>query len=177
MEARTLLRQTWMIKSILAHILCLIFFSSWAFAAEEYKFEASETEKKPYHLGGFAETRPVLNVLDKSAALYKTNFYNQNVGDATKEYNFRLPLEGSYEDGIARFFFRANQEVDNTYQGGNSSGRLYEGFMSLKPSDSYHIDVGKKVFKWGKGYAWNPVAFIKKWKEIPHRFFSLDRPL
>ena len=82
-------------------LLWLISLCSSVLGAEEYKFEASEIEKKPYHLGGLAEVKPVLNVLDKSAALYKTNFYNQNVGDATKEYNFRLQLEGSYEDGIA----------------------------------------------------------------------------
>jgi hypothetical protein len=136
-----------------------------AFAVEEYKFEASEIEKKPYHFGGFGEFRPVLNVLDKSAALYKVNFYNQKVGDATKEYNFRLQLEGSYEEGIAQLFMRVNQDVNNTYQGWSSSGTIYEGFLSLKPSDSYHLDVGKRVFKWGKGYAWNPVAFIDRPKD------------
>ena len=157
-------------KAILFHILCLTFFSSWAFAAEEYKFEASETEKKPYHLGGFAEARPALNVLDKSAALYKTNFYNYNVGAVTPEYNNRLQLEGSYEDklaegGTVRFFFRANQDLNDTYQGWYSNGRLYEGFMSFKPTDSYHLDIGKRTFKWGKGYAWNPVAFIDRPKD------------
>ena len=25
--------------------------------------------------------------------------------------------------------------------------------------------MGKKVFKWGKGYAWNPVAFIDRPKD------------
>lgn len=143
----------------------LLFLSSVAFAAEEYKFEASEIEKKPYHLGGFGEFRPVLNILDKNAALYKANFYNQNLGDTTKEYNFRLQLEGSYEEGIARVFMRFNQDVNHTYQGWSSDGTIYEGFLSLKPSDSYHFDAGKKVFKWGKGYAWNPVAFIDRPKD------------
>ena len=152
-------------KAIIFPILWFVFFSSVAFAAEEYKFEASEVEKKPYHLGGFGEFRPVLNVLDKNAALYKVNFYNQNVGDTTKEYNFRLQLEGSYEEGIARVFMRVNQDVNNTYQGWSSDGTIYEGFLSLKPSDSYHFDVGKRVFKWGKGYAWNPVAFIDRPKD------------
>jgi hypothetical protein len=152
-------------KAILFVILWSGFLCSISSAAEEYKFEESEVEKKPYHLGGFAEFRPVLNILDKSAALYKVNFYNRNEGDATKEYNFRLQLEGSYEDGIARFFLRVNQDVENTYQGWDSNGKIYEGFLSLKPSDSYHIDIGKRVFKWGKGYAWNPVAFIDRPKD------------
>jgi hypothetical protein len=146
-------------------LLWLISFCSSVLGAEEYKFEPSEIEKKPYHLGGFGEFRPVLNVLDKNAALYKANFYNQNLGDTTKEYNFRLQLEGSYEEGIARVFMRFNQDVNNTYQGWSSDGTLYEGFLSLKPSDSYHVDMGKRTFKWGKGYAWNPVAFIDRPKD------------
>ena len=28
---------------------------------------------------------------------------------------------------------------------------FYEGFLSLKPSDSYHLDIGKRTLKWGKG--------------------------
>ncbi len=152
-------------KNILFLSLCFFFIPSITFGAEEYKFETSEIEKKPYHLGGFGEFRPVLNVLDKNAALYKANFYNQNLGDTSKEYNFRVQLEGSYEEGIARVFMRFNQDVNNTYQGWSSDGTLYEGFLSLKPSDSYHFDAGKKVFKWGKGYAWNPVAFIDRPKD------------
>jgi hypothetical protein len=152
-------------KTILFLGLGFLFLSFVAFAAEEYKFETSEIEKKPYHLGGFGEFRPVLNILDKNAALYKANFYNQNLGNTTQEYNFRLQLEGSYEEGIARVFMRFNQDVNHTYQGWSSGGTIYEGFLSLKPSDSYHFDAGKKVFKWGKGYAWNPVAFIDRPKD------------
>lgn len=150
---------------ILVVLLCSGFLASFSHAAEEYKFEESEIEKKPQRFGGFVEFRPVLNILDKNSALYKVNFYNQSVGDVSDEYNFRLQLEGSYEEGIARFFLRVNQDVSHTYQGWDSPGRIYEGTLSLRPSDSYRIDMGKKVFKWGKGYAWNPVAFIDRPKD------------
>src|SRR4030042_4991183 len=73
---------------------------------EEYKFDLSEIEKKPYHLGGYAEIRPVLFGLDQNAALYKLRFYNRDEGGRMEEYNFRLQLEGSYEEGIARIFTR-----------------------------------------------------------------------
>jgi hypothetical protein len=39
---------------------------------------------------------------------------------------------------------------------------LFEAFISVKPSLSFHLDIGKKRMKWGKGYAWNPVAFIDR---------------
>jgi hypothetical protein len=49
--------------------------------AEEYKLDLSEIDKKPYHLGGYLEFRPVLNGLDRNAALYQVKFYNQDVGN------------------------------------------------------------------------------------------------
>jgi len=35
----------------------------------------------------------------------------------------------------------------------------------LKPSNSLAIDLGKETQKWGKGYAWNPVAFVDRLKD------------
>ena len=53
---------------------------SSALAEEEYKFELSEIEKKPYHLGGYLELRPVLFGLDRDASLYKLKFFNRDEG-------------------------------------------------------------------------------------------------
>ncbi len=83
--------------------------------AEEYKFEASETEKKPYHIGGYIEAMPILFGLDKNASLYKLNFYNRNVGATTPEYDGTLQLEGSLEKGISRFYFKTNTAYTNNY--------------------------------------------------------------
>ena len=52
----------------------------------DYKIDASEIKKRPYHVGGFAEFRPVLNGLDNGAAFYKTNFYNLKQGGTLQEY-------------------------------------------------------------------------------------------
>ena len=32
----------------------------------------------------------------------------------------------------------------------------------MKPNTSFIFEAGKKVMKWGKGYAWNPVSFIDR---------------
>jgi hypothetical protein len=45
-------------RTFLLQVLCLVALYFSAFAAEEYKFEPSEIEKKPYHLGGYGEFRP-----------------------------------------------------------------------------------------------------------------------
>jgi hypothetical protein len=134
-------------------------------SAQEYKFEPSEIEKKPYHIGGYFEFRPILYVLDKDAALYKLNFGKQNLGRTTEDYDSRLWLEGSYEKGIFGAFLKTNLELNNTYQGWDYGTQIFEGYGSLKPSSSLTIDLGKRVFNWGKGYAWSPVAFVDRPKD------------
>jgi len=130
--------------------------------AEDYKLELSEIDKKPYHLGGYLEFRPVLNGLDRGAALYQVQFYNQHVGNPLGVTNEKLQLEGSLEKGISRLFARVNTDIQNSYQGWTEKTTLYEGFLSVKPSSALVLEAGKKTMKWGKGYAWNPVAFLDR---------------
>jgi hypothetical protein len=143
-------------------------------AAEEYTFDVSETEKKPYHLGGYAEIRPVFFGLDRDASLYKLKFYNRDEGSTLEEYNATLQLEGSLEKGIARLFVRTNTDYKYFYLGEDFKTTVYEGFLSLKPSSSLTIDIGKKTLKWGKGYAWNPVAFVDRPKDPDEPELSLE---
>ena len=136
-----------------------------ASSTEEYKFELSEIEKKPYHIGGYLEFRPIVYGLDKGSAIYKLKFFNLTEGKTIEDYDGRIWLEGSYEKGIVGFFLKANLGLNHTYQGWDYETKVYEGYVSLKPSSSLTIDFGKRVFNWGKGYAWNPVAFVDRPKD------------
>jgi hypothetical protein len=155
-----------------AFLLCLawviIFLGSFSLAEEEYKFELSEIEKKPYHLGGYLELRPVLFGLDRDASLYKLKFFNRDEGKTIEEYNERFRLEGSLEKGIARLFVKANFDLQYSYLGWEHSEpkrMIYEGYLSLKPSSSLSFNFGKQTLLWGKGYAFNPVAFVSRPKD------------
>ena len=156
-------------KGSLVCLAWVIFFlGSFALAEEEYKFDISEIEKKPYHVGGYAEFRPVLFVLDRDAALYKLRFFDRDEGKTIDEYNGKLQLEGSYEKGIARLFVRTNFDLQYSYLGwdhNETERMIYEGYLSLKPSDSLGFKFGKQTLLWGKGYAFNPVAFVSRPKD------------
>lgn len=144
-----------------------IFTSSVSFA-QEYKFDVSEIEKKPYHVGGYAEFRPVLFVLDRDASLYKLRFYNRDEGKTVEAYDGKLQLEGSLEKGIARLFVRTNFDLLYSYLGWDhteTKRMIYEGYLSLKPSSSLTSTFGKQTMLWGKGYAFNPVAFVSRPKD------------
>ncbi|MBE0574718.1 MAG: hypothetical protein IH613_02370 [Desulfuromonadales bacterium] len=133
--------------------------------AEEFSFDVAEFEKKPYHLGGYAEVRPVLFGLGRDAALYRLRFYDRDEGQTTPEYNGKLQIEGSLEKGIGRAFVRINSDYQNSYRGETFRTTFYDGYFSLKPSPSLTLEAGKKSLRWGTGYAWNPVAFFDRPKD------------
>lgn len=144
----------------------LLAMSSATMAEENYTFDLSEIEKKPYHFAGYVEARPVLYGLDMDAALYKLRFYEDAKRQALAEINARVRLEGSYEKSIFRVFARLNTDLQyNDHTHGLERTTFYEAYASAKPLTSVKIDVGKKTLKWGKGYAWNPVAFTDRPKD------------
>jgi hypothetical protein len=142
--------------------------------AEEYRFEISEIEKKPYHLGGYAEVVPILFGLDRDAALYKLRFYNRDEGSTIEQYDGTLQLDGSLEKSIFRAFARTNSNLTHTYEGWSGETKLYEGLLSIRPSSFLTVDIGKKTMKWGKGYAWNPVAFLDRPKDPDDPALNLE---
>jgi hypothetical protein len=153
-------------KSLFSALLLFCLFVSMAEAAEEFTFNLSEIEKKPYHVGGFIEFRPVLFGLDQNAALAKLNLFDKNVGNPLLEYNGRLWIDANIQKGMAGFYLQLNTDYQQSDAvSATSEITPYQAFLSLKPSSSLTMDMGKKTSKWGKGYAWNPAAFVDRPKD------------
>ena len=159
-------------------IVCLVLsWGSFTLAEEEYKFHLSEIEKKPYYIGGYLEFRPVVFGLDRDASLYKLKFFKRDEGKTIEEYNGKLQLEGSFEKGIARLFVRTNFDLKYSYLGwehNETKRMIYEGYLSLKPSSSLSFKLGKQTLLWGKGYAFNPVAFVSRPKDTDDPELALE---
>jgi hypothetical protein len=134
-------------------------------AEESYTFDPAETEKKPYYVGGYLEFKPVLLGLDHDSAFYKLRFFNDPRGQNLLEANGRIQLEGSYEKNIFRIYAKTNTDLKSSYSGESERSTFYEFYGSVKPLTNLKFDVGKKTMKWGKGYAWNPVAFVDRPKD------------
>lgn len=152
--------------ALLAGVLALgLFTAALAARSEEYSFEPSETEKKPYRFGGYAEMRPILFDLDRGAALYKARFYDRRVSDPLSEQSFTLQLDAGFEWNAWKAFARIQNLLDHTYDGWSEDTKPYEAYLTAKPSPSLAVTAGKFTAKWGKGYAWNPVAFVDRPKD------------
>ena len=153
-------------KSLFPVLLLFCLFARATEAAEEYTFSPSEIEKKLYHIGGYFEFRPVLLRLDQNAALYKLNLFDQNVGNPLLEYNGRLWIDANIQKGMAGFYLQLNTNYQQSDAvPATSEIKPYQAYLSLKPSSSLTIDMGEKTSKWGKGYAWNPAAFVDRPKD------------
>ncbi|MFC2170106.1 hypothetical protein ACFLRM_06055, partial [Acidobacteriota bacterium] len=149
-------------RSITLCFILIFFLVLGISAQEEHTFDLSEIEKKAFQFGGYLEFRPVLLGLDRDSWFYKLKFYDLEEGEAIPEYNFNALLDASYEKRIIRAKIRMNTDITKSFSGWSYNTTLYEAFLSVKPSLSFHLDIGKKRMKWGKGYAWNPVAFIDR---------------
>ena len=154
-------------KPLIAVLAFVLLFAGVAWSAEEkYAFEASEVEQKPYHVGGYVEFRPSLSGLDKNASLYKLSLFDKNVGNTITQYNGRLWIDANITKGIAGFYLQMNTNyTQSEVVTATSQTKPYQAYLSLKPSSSFTIDAGKKTSKWGKGYAWNPAAFVDRPKD------------
>jgi len=150
------------LRSITLYFVLINLLVSGLFAQEEHTFDLSEIEKKAFQFGGYLEFRPVLFGLDRDSWLYKLRFYDLEEGETIAEYNFNALLDLSFEKGIVGAKIRTNTDITKSVSGWSHVTTLFEASLSLKPSFSFHLDIGKKRMKWGKGYAWNPVAFIDR---------------
>ena len=146
-------------------LLFCLFLPAMGAAGESYTFDPAEIEKKPYHLGWYVEFKPLLFGLDREAAFYKLRFYNAPQGQTLPEWNGRVQLEGSYERGFYRVYARTNTDLKDTYAGTSERTVFHEAYVSVKPSSSLKVETGKKVMRWGKGYAWSPAAFVDRPKD------------
>ena len=128
----------------------------------EFQKEVDKLATKPYSLGGFLEFQPTLLGIDRDSAVYRARFFKDPQDSLFDQYNFRLRLEGSYKKDWFSLFFKTDTLVRNDFQGWDEDTKLFEAYASAKPSANFVLEAGKKVMKWGKGYAWNPVSFIDR---------------
>lgn len=145
-------------------LICLV--ATANVTAQEYKFDISEFEKKPYEFGGFIEGRAEHFALDRDAVFYGLNHPAEGGGAANDRLTGTAELFGRYTKDIATLGFRAQlgQQADADDKD-RSEFTLLEGGLTLQPETGRSLDIGKKTLKWGKGYAWNPVGFVERSKD------------
>lgn len=142
---------------------------------QEPPVEIPPVERKPYSANGFLELRPVMIWQDTDAALFRLRSFTDEMPDArTLQLNARVQFDASYRRGW--FSAQTRSVVDTGYASGDwtADATAYEAYLSLKPAPSFTVDVGKKTLKWGKGYIWNPAAFLDRVKSPEDPALALE---
>ncbi len=130
-------------------------------------FKIEEFEKKSYEINADIETKETLKIFDRDALLFKQKYLDKKGENAMWQTDFDVKIEGRYHKDRIKLYGRFNglsyynDDVNWEFQ-----KKVEEAYLSFQPSFSLAIDAGKKVHKWGKGYAFSPVAFFSRPKDL-----------
>jgi hypothetical protein len=132
---------------------------------EEFSFDVEEFEPKWYEFNGYFEALPEHARANQDGALYQLQFFDRDPESEINRFTGSLELEGWVRRGMTSFNFQTHSEAVWDYLGEEQEHKLFQSYLSLQPDPGFALDVGKKAVRWGKGYAWNPVAFVERAKD------------
>ncbi|MBW2659462.1 MAG: hypothetical protein JRC87_07725 [Deltaproteobacteria bacterium] len=142
-------------------------------ATDEFSFDIEEIEKNPLEWGGYAEFKWEHIDINRGSAFSLLNLADDPVSNMDR-LSGRLQLDGYYNWNILSFNWLLKAAGLHDNLGWIDSADIYEAYGSLKPSPYATTSLGKKSYKWGKGYAWNPVGFINRRKDPNNPDESLE---
>ena len=134
------------------------------YGEDEFTFDLDEIEKKPLHWGGYIELKWEHMDINQGSAFSSLNLSDPSLSTLDR-FSGSLQLDGRYDQGITslKWLLKASAQQDNL--GWADMADVYEAYGSIKPTPLFTGGLGKKSYRWGKGYAWNPVGFINRPKD------------
>ncbi len=149
---------------ILLFVVCLFGGPLLLFAEDEYSFDLDEFEKKSLEWGGYLELKGEHMDINEKGSFALLGLYD-DPRSTLDRITGTIQLDGNYNKGMVDFnwVMQAYGQQDQEQWADNAD--IFEAYASIKPTPLATVELGKKVAKWGKGYAWNPVGFISRVKD------------
>ncbi|MBU8848905.1 MAG: hypothetical protein KOO64_05145 [Desulfobacterales bacterium] len=155
---------------IIAVCFITLLFNSAAFSEKidlDLDFEIEEVTKKPYSINADIEVKETIKFFDSDALLFKQKYLNTKKDNTFWQTDFDFTIEGQYQWNTITLYGRFNSLIYyNEDVNLESERKAEEAYITFQPSVSWAVDAGKKVHKWGKGYAFSPSAFFSRPKNI-----------
>ncbi|MEA1952819.1 MAG: hypothetical protein U9O24_00315 [Campylobacterota bacterium] len=147
-----------MIRSLLT-ILLLCSIGTYA---DDYSFDMESIETKSFEYSGYLRAEYKYQNLNDNSPLY--TLLNKNNHTQNSSLNEALLRLNYYKDD-----FKLTTAFSARYLniGGidESLFTVYQLYTHNTLSINHSVDVGKKTLKWGKGYFFNPAAFLDRPKD------------
>ncbi len=137
-----------------------------AASAEEFSFDASEFEKKPFELTGSLEQKEEFLQLREARSGFKLAYPGAQPRSGLLRSTTTLELAGKLN--LGDFVLDARTQgswADDALVSTAKDLAVMEGGLRWSVSPGLSFDVGKRVQRWGKGYAWSPVAMVERPKD------------
>ncbi len=153
--------------------LWLLAGASDARAQDPYEVDIPALTRKWWSVGGHVEARPVTLDLDHESAAYRLRSFDLSKPD-TVQPNLQVLLDASIDKGPLAARVRTVGDLGRARGSWQDDLSVYEAYLAWRPGPTVSVDAGKRTLKWGKGYAWNPVAFLDRPKNPDDPALALE---
>ena len=145
-------------------ISVLIFtLSAVVFAQDENDYEASVEQEKKLEWNGNLDVKYMLFNMDQKSAQYRLQFFKDPPSSSLlSQYKLEPYLNAEYRTSDLGFVLKTHASY---YNDSDARFDLFEAYANFNPSFNITLQAGKRVYSWGKGYAFNPVGFVNPTKD------------
>ena len=134
--------------------------------AEEFKFDASEFEKKTFEFSGYVEQKEEGLKLRPGTSAYRLAYPGETERNWLVRSTSTLDATGklNLDPFVADLRVQAGMARDALVSTTNDPA-VMEGGLRWSAGPDLTFDIGKRVQRWGKGYAWTTVGFVERPKD------------
>jgi len=137
-------------------------FASTSIFSQDYDFDIPEEEAK-IEFNGNLDAKWGLLQTQKSSPFFGLQFYDvAEKENYLSQYRLDFYLNGTYRHKQVGFFMKTFYQYAKEQA---LSPSFFELYGSLNFSPRLSLSIGKRLFNWGKGYAFNPVGYVNAEKD------------
>jgi hypothetical protein len=145
--------------------LTLMLLAGVSSARAEESFDPSAYEKKAFEWTGFVEVRRERQWLRQDSAGHVLQYPGETRRNANR-LGGAAELSGVLRHRSLSFNFTGHASwLDEPRGSDERLVRSYEAYASWQVDVGSNVQLGKRALRWGKGYAWSPVAFLERPKD------------
>src|SRR3990172_7247326 len=144
-------------------ILVVLVASSGVLVGQEEAPDVLPGKERKLEWSGNFDVKYALFHMDASSPFYTLQFLAERPSSSyLTQYRLEPYLNAEYRTSDLSFVLKTHATY---YSDADARVDLFEAYGSFSPSFNTTLQAGKRVYNWGKGYAFNPVGFINSIKD------------
>jgi opacity protein-like surface antigen len=146
-------------RSLLAWLLL----ASAVAQAQELSADSPPPDDKKLEWSGNLDAKYTLFHMAQGSSMYQLQFLNSGMVSAyLSQYRIEPYINADYQTKDLGFHLKTHATY---FSDDVSSFDLFEAYGSFNPSFNSTLQAGKRVYSWGKGYAFNTVGYVNPVKD------------